>query len=642
MINDLLGIPAQISQNYLGDLRSDSFLPFRAGDRGVSLWAQGQRLKQYNLYAQDEWRVRKDLTINYGVRWEINPAPTEAGGRVYVPDRSINGSAGPVTFVQADRWYKRNNFAAFAPRLGVAWSPFGQTRSVIRAGYGLAYDPISSFQVTAVAVRVPGQSFRCVSTVGGATTPGCATAPDRRLGQGFPSELPPPTARPSSFLTPPAQTYNNAPNVTVFDPNMMLPTVHMWNLTYQREVGAGFVTSIGYVGRRGTRLYRSFDANQINAQPILGSFRAMQSNLAIANCRPDGTLANNTACPGAQAVPIVQSGLVNSAFVNSALSITDLRQNAAGNMAGRIDQISVATSLASRLRPNPQFQRITYLDNGGDSNYHSMQFAFRKRFDAAGLLTQGSYTLGKSIDNQSLDPVGAATGGGLGSTAVRTPVDANNFGLERARSDFDQRHVVNVTGVYEMPFGKGKKFGASSGKTMNLLIGDWSINGFTTFQSGEPYSIRSGVLTHNFSAQSRATLAPGVTTLPQSQLQEAPGVVGPVFFRDASAFTIPAAGEVGLGRNIFQGPNFWNVDLGISKGFQVTERVRVALRTEMFNALNRPNFRNPRDASVGSPSILANTFAQACCVTLSTASSTSVNQNGESWRVIQFALKLTF
>lgn len=84
------------------------------------------------------------------------------------------------------------------------------------------------------------------------------------------------------------------------------------------------------------------------------------------------------------------------------------------------------------------------------------------------------------------------------------------------------------------------------------------------------------------------------------------------------------------------------LDLGISKGFQITERVKLTFRTEMFNALNHANFRNPRDASVGSPAINSAVFAQACCVTLSTASSSTTNQNGESWRVIQFALKLAF
>src|SRR5207249_6608115 len=85
-INDILGITARLSQVFLGDLSADAFLPFRSG-KTVTLWNQGHRLKQYNFYFQDEWRVRLNVTLNYGLRWEINPAPSEAAGRVFVPDR---------------------------------------------------------------------------------------------------------------------------------------------------------------------------------------------------------------------------------------------------------------------------------------------------------------------------------------------------------------------------------------------------------------------------------------------------------------------------------------------------------------------------------------------------------------------------
>jgi hypothetical protein len=333
----------------------------------------------------------------------------------------------------------------------------------------------------------------------------------------------------------------------------------------------------------------------------------------------------------------VTQGIVNSTFVNSAASSTDLAQNAAGNMAGRIEQ----TTLAAKLRPNQQFAQILMLDNGGDSNYHAAQFTFRKRFDQAGFLMNGSYTLGKSIDNLSLDPVAATVGGGLSTTAARTPADGRNYDNERARSDFDQRHVLNITGIYELPFGKGKKFGGSVNRMIDMIIGGWSMNGIYTYQSGEPFTVRSGVLTANFTAQSRAALKQGVA-LPQAQLQSKAGVIGPVLFPNADAFTFPNPGELGLGRNIFQGPSYWNLDSSVSKAFQITERVKMLFRSEFFNALNHPNFRNPRDASVGSPAITSGVFGQACCVTLSTASSATTNQNGESWRVIQFALKLSF
>jgi hypothetical protein len=293
------------------------------------------------------------------------------------------------------------------------------------------------------------------------------------------------------------------------------------------------------------------------------------------------------------------------------------------------------------LRPNQQFAQIMMIDNGGDSYYHAGQLLVRKRFSQVGLMFSGSFTLGKSIDTLSLDPVAATVGGGLTTTGARTPADARNYRNERARSDYDQRYVPNLTGIYELPVGRGKKWLSSAPRLLDLLLGGWSLNGIYTYQSGEPFTVRSGVLTANSSAQSRAALKPGVE-LPKAQVQEKAGVIGPVFFPNAEAFTFPVPGEVGIGRNIFQGPTYWNLDAGVSKGFRISERVRMVLRGEFFNALNHPNFRNPRDASVGTPTITSSLFGQACCVTLSTASSATTNQNGESWRVLQFALKLSF
>lgn len=641
-VNDLLGIPAGLTQVFMGDLRADTFLPFKSGDKAVTLWAQGQRAKQYNFYAQDEWKLRRNLTLSYGVRWEVNPPPTEAGGRVYVPNKNIDGSEGPVSFVNAPRWFRNTNWGAIAPRFGFAWSPGSSSKMVIRGGYGMAFDPLNSFQVTSVAAAVPGQTTRCSSAFsgnGGAliTTPGCQAVPNIRLGDGFPSEMTPPTVKPSAGLTPLPQVSSNAPPARVFDQNLKLPTVHMWNLAVQRELPGGYVVTGAYVGRRGTRLYRSWDMNQIDVTPLLPSFLAMQRNVAIANCRPDGTLANGTSCPGANAVPMIQSGVMTQAFANGAATLTELSQNAVGTTGGRLEQ----TTLASRLRRNQQFAQILLIDNGGDSNYHAGQFTLRKRFDSAGLLFNAAYTFSKSIDVLSLDPVAATVGGGLTTTSARTPADGRNYRNERARSDFDQRHVFNSTGIYELPIGKGKRIMGNMPRAADFVLGGWSINGIYTYQSGEPFTVRSGVFTHNATAQSRAALKPGVE-LPQAKLQSKPGVTGPVLFANADAFTFPGPGEVGIGRNIFQGPSYWNLDAGIAKAFQISERVKMVFRTELFNALNHANFRNPRDASVGSPAITSTVFGQTCCISLSTASSSTTNQNGESWRVVQFALKLSF
>ncbi len=625
-INDIMGIPARLSQNFLGDISANNFLPFLSGNV-VTLWDEGQRLKQYNFFGQDEWKVSRNLTITYGLRWEVNTAPTEAGGRVYVPNKPILGPD-PVTFVHAQRWFQNNNLGALAPRLGIAWMPGRDGKTVVRTGWGISFDPISSFQVTAVAGKVPGLVFNCSATVGGATTPGCTAPPDVRIAQGFPNALPAPTTQPSAQLSAPLQLLSNSPALTMFDQNLKLPTVHQWNFGIQRELPMGFVMETNYIGRRGLRLLRAYDLNQINADPILPSFLIMQQNVAK-GCQPDGT-----GCAGGQAVPIVTSGAVTAAFVNSSTSKTDLAQNGAGNMAGRIEQ----NTLALKLRPNQQFSTITYIDAGGNSYYHGLQLTLRKRFEA-GVLFGLAYTFSKSIDDQSVDPVGASSGGGLSSTASRAPADTRTWRNERAVSDFNRTHTLTINTVYELPFGRGRKMLSNAPRAVNSVIGGWNANAIFNAWSGEPFSVRSGVLTSNFSHQSRADL---VGAKPSTDLKEKAGVAGPMQFLDASAFAIPAPGGDGIGRNVFVGPGYWNLDLGVTKQFNITERLKMQLRAEAFNALNHPNFDNPQNASVGSPSIQSTVFGQTCCATVAPPSTQSIIQTGESGRIVQFALKLSF
>lgn len=635
-INDILGIPARLSQNFLGDISHNTFLPFLSGN-SVTLWNEGHRLKQYNSFIQDEWKIRKNLTVTYGVRWEVNTAPTEAGGRVYVPSTPIL-SSDQVGFVHADRWFNNNNLGALGPRVGIAWSPVKSGNTVIRTGWGIAFDPMGSFQVTAVAGKVPGLVFSCSSVVGGSTTPGCSSVPDVRIAQGFPNALPPPSTQPASQLTPPVQLSSNAPALTMFDPNWKLPTVHQWDFSIQRQLPNGFLAEVGYVGKRGIRLERSYDLNQISADKILPSFLIMQQNVSN-GCQPDGT-----GCSKGQPVPIVTSGAVIAAFVNSSTTKTDLAQNGAGNFAGRAEQ----SFMGLHLRPNQQFSTITYIDSGGDSYYHSLQATLRKRFES-GLLFGAAYTFSKSIDDQSIDPVGSSSGGNLSTTSSRSPADVRNWKNERGLSDFNRFHTFTTTGIYELPFGRGKKIGGNVNRIMDQFIGGWSVNAIVTAMSGEPFSVRSGVFTSNFSHQSRANFVG--SSLPSTDLMMngpagpytlSPSLVSDPYNYATSGFKVPQPGDDGLGRNLFFGPGYVNLDLGISKSFTVTERVKLHLRAEGFNALNHPNFDSPSGASVGTPSILGTTFGQACCATVAPPSTQTIIQTGESARIVQFALKLTF
>jgi len=675
LITTLYGLPARLSQTFISNLSQDVFLPFKIGDN-VTLYAQKHNLDQYNFYFQDEWKVRPNLTLNYGARWEINPpGNTSPTSSTYVSTSLITqtplpatptvNAPGTVTFAPSKHWYEGSFNGAIGPRLGLAWSPEfksggilhtifgGNNQSVIRMGYGLAFDTISSFQVTAAAGRIPGLVQSCTTTYPFTTiTAGCVNSPDifKTIAGGFPSQLPAPSVKPSTLLTPPQQLRTNAPPITVFAPKMQLPTVHQWNIGFQRELPGGFVMQASYIGRRGEHLFMAYDINQINSDSIVPSFLIMQQNRAK-GCNPSGT-----GCPaGVTGVTPPLFNLLQTAggltaaaattFLNSSNTTGELDINSAGNFARRIED----TTLGLKLRPNQQFAVITYLDNSGDSNYHAAQFTLRRRF-SSGMGVSLAYTFGKSIDNQSVDPVGASSGGGLSTTNSRTPTDIRNFREERGRSDFDRRHVLQAATVWELPVGKGKRFLGSSHGIVNQIFGGWTVNSIYTFQSGEPFAIRSGSFTANGNHEGRA----GVQIPVKAKLQELPGqtFAGPVLFKPVNALTcgvdltqafcIPAPGRDGAGRNIFTAPSYWNLDLGFIKTFQITERFKLQFRTEMFNALNHVNFDNPRDASVGSPSIRSSVFAQACCAGVAPPSTQTIVQTGESARVIQFALKLQF
>jgi hypothetical protein len=121
-----------------------------------------------------------------------------------------------------------------------------------------------------------------------------------------------------------------------------------------------------------------------------------------------------------------------------------------------------------------------------------------------------------------------------------------------------------------------------------------------------------------------------------------PSLVTDVFNYATPGYKVPLPGDDGLGRNLSIGPGYFNMDIGITKVFDLTEKVKLQMRAEAFNGLNHANFDTPTNASVGTPSILGTTFGQVCCATVAPPSTQTIIQTGESARIIQFALKVMF
>ncbi|MBL8295022.1 MAG: TonB-dependent receptor, partial [Bryobacterales bacterium] len=133
-----------------------------------------------------------------------------------------------------------------------------------------------------------------------------------------------------------------------------------------------------------------------------------------------------------------------------------------------------------------------------------------------------------------------------------------------------------------------------------------------------------------------------VGAMPKAELQDKANTVGPVLFRDASAFRIPDPGSNGMGRNMFRGPGYWNVDIGLQKMIDLSEKLRLQFRMETFNTFNQANFETPSASSGGSNRITQPRFGEVCCTAVAPNSTQNIIQTGESARVVQFALKMLF
>lgn len=686
-INELLGLPATLSQSY--------FTSGLGAYTPSGLYIRGARFHQYDSYFQDEWKVRRNLTLNLGVRWEWNRPGSEANGLILRPQPAIvPGATGPFTFTQRDTFWDRENAGAVAPRIGIAWDPFSNGKTVVRAGYAIAFDTISTFQMVPVLGLVPGSSANCTVTISGSAPP-TVTVPkncpdpgklNQRVAGGFPLVMPPATAAPSSFTSPQAAPRNSAVAAGAIDPNLQSPTVHEWNLSVQRDLGREVILQVAYVGKRATHLLRAYNLNQlkVNHDNFLGEFVIAQRNLAVCGANETGCKAAqglagipsatqttasfaNWGLPGQAPVLLLSSILganTTSAWRNSSL-VTDLGPNfnAAGDFAAILDNtffnsvrcpgtdcipgVVAGTGRAAFFRPFPQFGSLFYLDSGGDSYYHALQIQVRRQ--ERNLSFGASYTFAKSIDNMSVDPVGAVSGGAVGNNS-RTPTDIYNFNVDRGRSDFDRTQLVTGFFLWDLPFGRNRRWAKSLPGALNHLIGGWSVTGLTTIMSGEPFSVLSGRFTNGNIKSSRADLSgPPPDT---GVFFNVPGITGPTVFpssvlprtnRAGTPFKTPPPGSNGnQGRNIFNGPNFFNMDLGLTKQFDLTEQFKLQFRADFFNAFNHPDFDNPLGSTDGNTNIASVNFARTCCRNVSTPSTTSLISIGEANRVIQFALRLSF
>jgi hypothetical protein len=220
---------------------------------------------------------------------------------------------------------------------------------------------------------------------------------------------------------------------------------------------------------------------------------------------------------------------------------------------------------------------------------------FTRQF-ARGASVTANYVLAKSLDTRSFDPAFTLASSGNAQSASSTPFDINNRRLNYGLSDFDRRHSFFSNFVYELPFGKGQRFGGGSGPWLNRVIGGWQVSGLFRWVSGRPFTVYSGSNTFNSVVQSLGNCSGGCAYDSGAVREEA----GFKWFFDPATrgrFTAPnaqSAGDFGnTARNQFQGPRFINLDASFAKKVFLTERFNLELRADISNLTNTPSFNGP-------------------------------------------------
>jgi hypothetical protein len=513
------------------------------------------------MFVHDDWKVTQKLTLNLGLRYEYEGAPTERYNRqlagfdatvaspvetaakaayALAPIPQLAASAfqakGGLLFANADRrgvWDADAN--NIQPRIGFAFQLNDKT--VIRAGWGLYTVP---FVIDGVSQAGFSQATPLVGTTNnGLTSVGTLATP-------FPSGVLVPAGASLGLSVQLGQGISFRPR------DLNNTQAQRWSFGVQRELFGGWLVELQYVGNRGYDGVVGVDLNALPRQYYsTNPFRDQAQTDLIG-------LLN-------QAVTNPFRGLIPGTGLNNA---------------------TVARS--QLLRPFPQFTGVTGIRNDASSNYHGGQARFEKRF-SKGYTALVSYTWSKFLERGTL-------------------LNAIDTNFERRFSDADAPHRFVVSGIWELPFGRGRKWGANWNRGLDIALGGWQVQGIGQLQSGRPLTL--GNVYYN------GDLSKLKTDIRSANFPRFPGETRTVFdtsgfyFNDAAVQTNGVVDPVKqrndiriqLGANLRTLPsrfsglrgdslNLW--DLSVSKNFAFTERIKLQLRGEFLNAFNTVNFNNP-------------------------------------------------
>jgi Carboxypeptidase regulatory-like domain len=653
----LLGRYASINTIFNYDTAGNAF-PLGTGQ------SRDYRYNEYEAYAQDSWRVRNDLTLTYGLRYHYYPAPYEANGfqsgnnadllsllatRMQNAAAGIGGNAAEplISYFPIGQGNNapgpyapdRNNFA---PRFNIAWNPssqngflgkvLGDRKTVIRAGGSVVYDRVSG-GLTVVQDQFNFLFNNRVTTPFGVVDPvaslqndprftGTGTLPIQNAAPAITNPTTPNVVMAADGSLIPVGTSVSATNYAL-DQRFRTPYSIEYSFGFQREMPGNFILEMAYVGRQARKLFSQVDSSQVldfrdqgSGQFMLAAFNGLQSQLqagvGLAGITPQPWFENQIAAAlGAPCAAVF--GVSCTTFI--AANAASLVQN--GDTTTVLQGLNALGLLGPNIGLSGQFAANAVVTNLGSSSYNGMLVSLRKRF-SQGLQFDFNYTFSHSIDNQS--SIANTVSSGL-------ICDVRNLRACRGNSDFDIRHLINVNGIYELPFGRGKAMGGNARGVWNTLIGGWQVGGIFTYRSGLPFSLTTGAFPVSFVNPGFAALSSSDTSALQQQINDAADGSIRFFANQVGALNaVQFTQNGGTGnRNVIRGPGFWNVDTSVLKNFRLpwSENHSLQFRWESYNAFNNNEFALPLT------NIALPTFGQ-------------VNTSSSLPREMQFALRYQF
>ena len=630
VINDLLGRVGTINQAFVA-IDDNTFGP------GRTRFNYEAHYPEYDFFAQDTWKLRFNLTIDVGLRWEMRLSPRAPNDIVLRPEQRLAlGEPATNAFRFGEGKLYDDSLAQLSPSVGIAWDPVGDGKTSVRANYRLAYDRTNTFVFSSFIFQSAPGLTRPVTNNAFGNAGGL-------LRQGVP-ELNSNDITPLAFRQPNAFSTNT---LNVVDPDLVYPKTHQYAVSFQREIGWKNVLEVNYIGRQGRHLFGGYDVNQVDFRkngfladfeqlrltgnsPRINQLLAGHSGLTLVNgVRETGSqflLRQSLAGPVRLANGTTTTNLVAAGAVAQAAFI--IAQSAQGTFTAQPGaQTLIANGFSPFFfQPYPQFTgAVNVIDSNDRSRYHALEIQVSRR-SSKGLAFQASYTLAKSEDTRSFDPaLTLLTRGGTGQSAANTPFDINNRDLNYARSDFDRRHALQGYVLYELPIGKGRRWGSDWGRTTDLLLGGFNVSGIIRRYSGRPFTVFSGSNTLSQVVFTPASCNECPTSFGSMTTENGQNV----FFtaEQRAKFFVPAAGEASnVGRNAFDGPSFFNLDLTLGKRFRFSESKDLEVRIETQNVTNTPSFAVPD----GNLILTSGSFGQVLGNTTSTS------------RKVQFVAKFNF